>query len=204
MKITVVFLVCVSVLQTFFFYHFVKERSSAAVSVSAPTQQQAPKIAESSNLQYGLLINELKKEMEELKKELRKIPQSVTAPAPPAEAEPATVAIAQVAQPASSTADHFANQNKDDKWYDAAENLLIDALSTLSSGDYMLYEADCRQSLCKMEIGVENLSATTAEELAAIVPWPAYTQLRIDTDVVPARAILYAAREGFNLGGPEP
>lgn len=197
MKFAVIALIVVSLLQAFLLYRAEPRQATPAVVTPVPRLPAAPAGPQPD----GTASDQLRGELEAIKRQLAAARAAVPELAPtrinpPAPDDRTTQALVPVAE-------RFESQIKDDSWHDAAEDQLIDSLFALESDDYQLYHTDCRQSICRMEIALENPSAATADELAALAPWPAYTRLQIDADAVPVRAVLYVAREGFDFHGAQ-
>jgi hypothetical protein len=90
-------------------------------------------------------------------------------------------------------------ENADPEWASAAELALNEAFHHEAMAGLRLGRANCRTSLCRLELFLADSrpAEETFQQLIDIIPWDGQGFVRIDE--ASGEAVLYLAREGYAL-----
>ena len=101
---------------------------------------------------------------------------------------------------------HHQTETIDRDWGGAAETSLHSAFDERAGDGVSLIAADCRTTVCRLEVAIESGETAPGEPvfLPMLIPWSGQSYLQSDPSGDPHRATLFVAREGYSLTGEPP
>ncbi|MCH9674109.1 MAG: hypothetical protein K0U93_21910 [Gammaproteobacteria bacterium] len=97
--------------------------------------------------------------------------------------------------------DNFVAEADDENWATWATEALRDGFSADAPEGMELVDAECRATVCRLEMTLDELQAgpETLAILPLLMPWDGESHLSVDPDT--GRTVVYMAREGVSLIG---
>ena len=97
----------------------------------------------------------------------------------------------------------FSSETEDHSWSADAAFAIEDALLNEGLNGGELLSAECRATLCRIDVAFDDVRSRIQMEgfLPLLLPWGGESMISSDETLDPNHVVLYVAREGFDLNG---